>query len=547
MATFLVDTFTNDTTANTNAFSLFNNDNVLVTAGGSLLATGGNSSGLFMDGGTNGATIQGTVYGTNDGIFAESSAADVINVSGDVFGENNGIELGGSGNDYITVDSTGLVQVVSSPGGGSGILADSTDATIDVLGEVSSSFVGIWAESGNTYATVDVAAGGSVSGYFGLIGDSSGSDTIDVNGSVAGLGGGAIGLASNTNSLLVGSTGSVDDDGGDGVSVFGTHSYITNRGTIGGSAGGVAIDATGGTVFLSNSGTISGNVDDSVTGMTLTNSGTIDGTVNLSGSDVVTNTGTISNGIGLGGDDTLDNTNGTIAGGLGLAFGVDVTNSGTISGGIVGGGGDHIDNTGTITGEISDANATSDTINNSGKIHGVIAIDAAFLTNSGTILGSMAFQTQSTFENSGTVTGNIFFDGTNDLVTNYGLIHGAVDLGGDDVLTNDGTIHGTLTTGAHDIINLGTGSVTGGIIGNAGYDTFDFSGSFGHYKISGFTTAGNHDILSFASDDFTSYSQLQSHMVQEGNNVVITLDSSDDIILLNTKLTNLLSHDFTFS
>lgn len=546
MATFLVDTLNSDTTANTNAYSLFNNDNVLVTAGGSLLATGADSSGLFMNGGTNAATIEGTVYGTNDGILVESSAAAIINVSGDVFGENDGIELDGSGNNYITIASTGLVQGVSA-NSSAGIYADSTYATIDVLGEVSSPDIGIWAATGNSSATVAISNGGSVSGSYGIYDQSSVSDIIDVNGSVTGTGSAAIFLASTDNSLLVGSTGSVHDGNSYGIFISGTHSYITNSGTISGYIGTGAIEVAAGSVSLSNSGLISGGVNDGADGMTLTNSGTIDGIVSLSGDDIVTNTGTISNGITLGAEDTLDNTNGTIAGGLTLAFGVDVTNSGTIGGGIVGGGADHIDNTGTITGEISDSNVTSDIINNSGKIHGVIDVQAASLTNTGTILGTMEFQAQSTFENSGTITGRVIFNGSSDTATNDGLIHGAVSLGSEDTFTNDGTIHGSLTTGAHDTLNMSTGSVSGNIVASAGYDTFDFSGEFGHYRISGFTTAGNHDILSFASDDFTSFTELQSHMVQQGNDVVITLDATDDIILLNSKLANLLSHDFTFS
>jgi len=59
--------------------------------------------------------------------------------------------------------------------------------------------------------------------------------------------------------------------------------------------------------------------------------------------------------------------------------------------------------------------------------------------------------------------------------------------------------------------------------------------------------ATSYDVMDFASDDFTSYTELQSHMAQVGKDVVITLDPTDDIVLVGVKMTSLSAHDFLFT
>ena len=56
-----------------------------------------------------------------------------------------------------------------------------------------------------------------------------------------------------------------------------------------------------------------------------------------------------------------------------------------------------------------------------------------------------------------------------------------------------------------------------------------------------------YDVIDFANDEFTSYTGLQTHMAQVGKDVVITLDATDDIVLIGTKLTQLATHDFLFT
>jgi hypothetical protein len=164
--------------------------------------------------------------------------------------------------------------------------------------------------------------------------------------------------------------------------------------------------------------------------------------------------------------------------------------------------------------------------------------------------GEVYFATQSTLDNSGMITGNVIFNGTGDTVTNSGTIHGLVTLGTGDSFVNSGAIHGGLDLGTSDTLNMSTGSISGTIVANLS-DTFDFSGSFGKYEITGFVPDAGHatsyDVMDFASDDFSTYAELQSHMAQVGKDVVITLDPTDDIVLVGVKLAALNAHDFLFT
>ena len=77
-----------------------------------------------------------------------------------------------------------------------------------------------------------------------------------------------------------------------------------------------------------------------------------------------------------------------------------------------------------------------------------------------------------------------------------------------------------------------------------GFDTFNYSGNFGNDTISLFNV--NRDTIHFAANDFSSFSELQSHMAQVGADVVITLGSTDTIVLTHETLANFTSSDFTF-
>ncbi|MGD0145172.1 MAG: hypothetical protein ABSC92_18635, partial [Rhizomicrobium sp.] len=175
---------------------------------------------------------------------------------------------------------------------------------------------------------------------------------------------------------------------------------------------------------------------------------------------------------------------------------------------------------------------------------------AAYLTNSGTMHGVVYFADQSELINSGAITGTVQFAGSDNTFDNSGTVQGTVYLGAGDTFTNTGAIHGYISAGANDVLDLVSGTVSQPISAGAS-DVFEFNGAFGQYQIAGFTGYTAHhttfDVIEFASDEFTSYTELQSHMAQVGNDVVITLDATDDIVLLGTKLTSLTTHDFAFT
>jgi hypothetical protein len=52
--------------------------------------------------------------------------------------------------------------------------------------------------------------------------------------------------------------------------------------------------------------------------------------------------------------------------------------------------------------------------------------------------------------------------------------------------------------------------------------------------------------LQFAAGDFRNYATIRSAMSQVGANVVIKLDSTDAITLVNVSLSNMVSTDFKF-
>ncbi len=228
-----------------------------------------------------------------------------------------------------------------------------------------------------------------------------------------------------------------------------------------------------------------------------------------------------------------------------------------------------VDNSGTWHGTALDLDSSANNVlTNSGKIHGTISFgdgnnsftssdtltgsisfgggDNAF-ANSGTLTGAVSFGSGTdTLTNSGTITGNIVFEGATDRLTNDGLIHGNISMGHGDTLINTGTIHGSVYLGVSNEFLSNGGEVTGALVANPS-DLFDFSGTVGHVTIDGFVSTGTtHDVIHFGNDDFANYAALQADMTQVGRDVVITLDASDSIVLGNTTLAHLVSHDFTF-
>ncbi len=580
-------------------------DDLTIVAGVNVYGgtAGGAYDGAYSAGAGISADILGTLWGNQYGIDFTGSNADnniMVGATGVVIGNTSAaIQLAAGYNtitnagqiisaatEAVVVDSTGYGTTITNSGliqGGSGNIGIFDTGTGPLYMTNSGTIYGVVSPSGG-YCTIFNQAAGNITNVIELAG---GNATVTNVGDVSDIyfGGGG---------NLVVNSGVVDGGG-----IYGGYTYygialntpsgaidkISNSGTIESPANVFAIwDSGDGELDVANSGTITGGIDSASTaggadilietgghvsaighaaivlsgsGNTITNNGEIsvaDGnyTIDLSGSigDTVTNSGTISGVVTLGNYDTVTNSDGTISNGIVFAYGNILTNSGTIDGGIQGAGAAIIENAGTITRGIADFNAAADTIDNTGKILGMIDEQAAILTNSGTMHGELDFVAQSSLDNSGTITGEVIFNGADDSVTNSGTIHGAVSLGTGDSFVNSGTIHGTLTLGTSDTLDLSSGAVTGLVTANTS-DTFDFSGQFGHYRIADFAAYATHhtgyDVLAFASDEFTSYTELQSHMAQVGADVVITLDATDDIVLLGTKLTTLNAHDFAFT
>ncbi len=586
MTTFLIDDDSYDsTTASTPAFSLGNNDDLILTGAGELVATGSNSDALDIGGATNEATIQGLVFGTNFGIGVTSSTAATLFVTSDVSGENTGIHIQGAGaSAHVTIEAAGIVE----GGGDDGIYADDNNDYFTINGAVSGANYGINVESGGT-ANVLVGAAGSVSGTNGGINFSgnltSSQLTIDgIVSSAAGSGitldsqygqlnvvgdvqGAIVGILSTNSSQSMTIDGVVQGEGGVGpgsgvgVQIEADDSTLVDDGEVEGSSNGILVNNESAvigaaSVYVGARGEATGIYGVSFEGTSsgsITNDGHVSGAyialeITASTRDVITNDGVISTG-----------------GGQANGFAVDLQDSSDIilhNAGLIASPGiaiqafdgttATIENTGTIQGELIINGATVD-VENSGNWESSLGLDIGgtgdnTLTNSGTIHGPITFGSgANALTNSGRITGSITFQGTADTLTNRGEVYGQVTMGTNDTIANDGTIHGNVILGTGDTFD-GIGGLVTGMVTAANSDTFDFSGSFGHNTISAFAWSGTtHDTISFNSDDFANYAAVQSHMAQVGNDVVITLDPEDTIVLLHQTLAHLTTHDFVFT
>jgi hypothetical protein len=455
-----------------------------------------------------------------------------------------------TGTDSLFVSGTG--EIVALGGGALSAIylnASSTSNNVTIDGEVyCAQGDGIYSQSTGLALTLN----GNIS---------SGVNGVDVEGK---------------SSIFVGSAGSINASG-TGIIVGGAAAgtYVTVDGAVS-SANGLGIDVySEANITVGKNGDLYGgtngiDLETGSAGSVLYNRGTIESNHDAN-NDIyvgdhnieVDNAGTIAgpvNPVNINGANALIINSGTITGTNGEAFilfgGANATtihNSGSIVGGLqVDGatGAVFIENSGTWLAPAGiDGTGFDDSLVNSGTIHGPIDMGTGSVTftNSGQITGAIFFEGgDDQVDNSGLIHGTMIF-GTGDSITNGGTIHGAVTLGQSDDFVNSGRVQGTITMGTGDTFDTSTGSVTGSFVATTS-DTFDFSGNFGHYKIADFATAGTtHDILSFAADDFSSFTELQSHMAQVGGDVVITLDGNDDIIILHTKLTALASHDFAFT
>ena len=193
--------------------------------------------------------------------------------------------------------------------------------------------------------------------------------------------------------------------------------------------------------------------------------------------------------------------------------------------------------------------AGGDTFTNAGDIDGAITFTGTGLTNtvtnSGGITGNITFSARdSTLTNTGSITGNITIAAVDTLV-NHGQIYGNVAAGTSATLTNTGVIHGDVKLGAN--VTFTVGDVTGAVTTSTN-DVLAFSGNFGNVTIDKFVAGSGttHDVISFAANDFSTFTQVHAASTQQGADVVIRLDATDSITLVGVTLSNLVAADFKF-
>jgi len=320
-------------------------------------------------------------------------------------------------------------------------------------------------------------------------------------------------------SFALSNTGTVTSYGV-GNNVIGTAIYsiaqasILNTGTI---SGFVSLGAASDTIY--NTGTMTGNVFLGSGDNSVVNHAIINGVIlALSGTDAVINDGTITGAVHLGGgDDRVINDHGTIEGSVNLASGNDTLSNvgGLIKGDIIGGLGDD-----TITGGdgrdvIYGDSVSGDTSGGADVLSGGYGDD---LINAG--------------YGNDTVYGN---QGDDVLYGNQGSdwIHGGQ--GNDTIYGGKGG----------DTVNGGVGNDM--LFGNLGDDLFVFARGFGHDTIGDFSvTNGNSDVINFGAGTFTSYADVQSHMVQQGGDVIIALNSADTIVVQHVDVSMLTADHFLF-
>jgi ELWxxDGT repeat protein len=102
---------------------------------------------------------------------------------------------------------------------------------------------------------------------------------------------------------------------------------------------------------------------------------------------------------------------------------------------------------------------------------------------------------------------------------------------GDDVLNGGG---------GNDVLDGGQGDDT--LTGGGGADTFIFHAGDGNDTITDFTSGS--DVIDLRGLGIADFTTLESMMTQSFNNIVITFDATDKIILSNTQLVQLHAGDF---
>jgi Ca2+-binding RTX toxin-like protein len=121
-----------------------------------------------------------------------------------------------------------------------------------------------------------------------------------------------------------------------------------------------------------------------------------------------------------------------------------------------------------------------------------------------------------------------------------------IDAGSDNDEIAGGSGNDTLKGGSGDDL-IGGGSGNDTLSGGSGKDVFVFVAGFGHDVVTDFTLSGaSADAITFSTDIFADYAAVEAHAMQDGRDVVITLDADNTLTLHNQQLSALAPDDFRF-
>jgi hypothetical protein len=334
--------------------------------------------------------------------------------------------------------------------------------------------------------------------------------------------------------------------------------------------GGVGIHGNSGFAALTNNGVITTNADESSGILAFGDSNHIDnsGLIETNGSFT---TGIVARGGGsvLGLDNQIVNegsivTDGDVA--IGIALGLrfngfrpaadgDITNRGLISthgdgaaGAAMAGDGHHLTNSGTIT---TDGGAFD-----AGPLLGMHAAGVVVIGDGALVENARTGTIQSLDADSPAVELNVIERSghpaaeLSSRLDNSGLIQGvsvAIQGGaGQETVVNHGKIVGDVMLGdGNDTFVFGKGgTLTGNLFLGGGNDLVRIEDGSGTSHIADFAASGPSSDVIDVSAFFSTFGDLEAHSQQSGNNVVITLDPNDHLVLTGVQLSALHASDF---
>ncbi|WP_206243587.1 beta strand repeat-containing protein [Novosphingobium terrae] len=118
--------------------------------------------------------------------------------------------------------------------------------------------------------------------------------------------------------------------------------------------------------------------------------------------------------------------------------------------------------------------------------------------------------------------------------------------GGDTSSTLDGSA-GNMTIAAGSAGDTLVGGNGDTLIGGSGSDTFVFHAGFGQETVTGFMPSGpTADVLQFDTNVFSDWAHLLGATVQQGSDLLITLDASDSILVKNMAISSFSSANAHF-